>query len=82
MKLFDFKTNDDINSKPKFIFQLWCIHHQLCGGYMKCNNAFQIWKFMMTHDIERLYERCHGLNTFDEFYACLGGDRGVSGENF
>ena len=27
----------------------------------------------MTNDLNRLYERCHGLNRFDEFYACLGG---------
>lgn len=27
----------------------------------------------MTHSIERLNERCNGLNAFDEFYASLGG---------
>lgn len=26
----------------------------------------------MTHSIERLNERCHGLNAFDEFYGSLG----------
>jgi hypothetical protein len=28
---------------------------------------------MMTHDIERLNEKCHGLTGFDEFYATLNG---------
>ena len=32
----------------------------------------------MTNDLNRLYESCHGLNGFDEFYAYLGGSwRGV-----
>ena len=76
MKLFDafiFIKDSDIDSKPKIIWQLWCIHYQLRSGYWKCKWSFQIWQFMMTHNMERLNERCHGLNTFDEFYACLGG---------
>lgn len=27
----------------------------------------------MTHSLERLTERCHGLDAFDEFYSCLNG---------
>lgn len=27
----------------------------------------------MTHGLERLNERCHGLDVFDEFYSCLNG---------
>jgi hypothetical protein len=54
------------------------IYLELCGGYEKCKVSFEIWRFMMTNDLNRLYERCHGLNGFDEFYAYLGGSwRGV-----
>jgi hypothetical protein len=75
MKLFDalIINSGNVDSKPKIIRQLWCIHYQLRSGYWKCKWSFGIWKFMMTHNMERLNERCHGLNTFDEFYACLGG---------
>ena len=64
--------------RMKLIQQLYCVYLELCGGYEKCKVSFEIWRFMMTNDLNRLYERCHGLNGFDEFYAYLGGSwRGV-----
>ena len=75
MKLFDalIINSGNVDSKPKIIRQLWCIHYQLRSGYWKCKWSFGIWQFMMTHDMERLNERCHGINTFYEFYATLNG---------
>jgi hypothetical protein len=64
---------DFINSQHKLIQEVLFIYLKLNNGYWICKGSFQIWTFMMTHDIERLNERCHGLNCFDEFYACLGG---------
>ena len=64
---------DFINSQHKLIQEFLFLYLQLNNGYWNCKGSFEIWIFMMTHDIERLNERCHGLNCFDEFYACLGG---------
>jgi hypothetical protein len=64
---------DFINSQHKLIQEVLIIYLQLNNGYWNCKGSFEIWTFMMTHDIERLNERCHGLNCFDEFYAYLGG---------
>lgn len=63
--------------KLKEIFFILYLH--LRNGYWNCKSSFEIWGFLMTNDLERLHERCHGLNCFDEFYGCLdghwGGDR-------
>ena len=53
--------------------ELYILYLKLRGGYWRVKDAFSIWGFMMTHSLERLNERCHGLNCFDEFYSTLNG---------
>lgn len=53
--------------------EIYILYLKLRGGYWNCKSSFDIWRFMMTNDLNRLYERCHGLNGFDEFYSCLNG---------
>jgi hypothetical protein len=53
--------------------ELYILYLKLRGGYWRVRDAFSIWGFMMTHSLERLNERCHGLNCFDEFYSTLNG---------
>lgn len=65
---------NNLHLQPKLIQELYLLYIQLRGGYWNCKSSFRIWKFMMTHKVERLNERCHGLNAFDEFYASLTGD--------
>ncbi len=52
---------------------LYVLYLLLRGGYWRVKEAFSIWGFLMTHSLERLNERCHGLNCFDEFYATING---------
>lgn len=66
-------TDEDfINSQPKLIQKFFILYLKLRNGYWNCKGSFEIWRFMMTHNLERLNERCHGLNAFDEFYSSLG----------
>ena len=60
----------------KLIQQLYCVYLELCGGYEKCKVSFEIWRFMMTNDLNGLNKRFCGLNAFDEFYANLNGSWG------
>jgi len=53
--------------------ELYILYIKLRGGYWRVKEAFSIWGFLMTHSLERLNERCHGLNCFDEFYATING---------
>jgi hypothetical protein len=53
--------------------ELYILYIKLRGGYWRVKEAFSIWGFLMTHSLERLRERCHGLNCFDEFYATING---------
>ena len=61
-----------INKQPKQIQKLLIIYLQLRCGYIRFRESFEIWCFMMTHDVERLNMRYCGLNAFDEFYGTLG----------
>jgi len=68
----------DIYSKLKVIQQLYFLYLEFEIGCWKLKSSFEIWQFMMTHNLDRLNQRCHGLNAFDEFYSGLnGGWRGV-----
>ena len=72
-------TDEDfLNSQPKLIQEFLFLYLQINNGYWNCKDSFEIWRFMMTNDLERLNEKCHGLTRFDEFYACLGGYWGKS----
>jgi len=62
-----------LHLQPKLIQQLYLLYIQLRGGYWNCKSSFAIWRFIMTHDIERLNKNFCGLNAFDEFYSCLNG---------
>jgi hypothetical protein len=53
--------------------ELYIFYLQLRNGYWRFKGAFSIWKHMMSNSLERLNERCHGLNCFDEFYATING---------
>jgi hypothetical protein len=60
--------------------EVFILYLQLINGYWNCKSSFEIWKFMMTNDLNRLNKRFCGLNAFDEFYATLNGSwRGVDG---
>jgi len=69
---------DFIKSQHKLIQEFLLLYLQINNGYRNCKYSFEIWKFMMTNDLNRLNKRFCGLNTFDEFYSGLnGGWRGV-----
>jgi hypothetical protein len=46
---------------------------ELDCGFKKCRNSFEIWKFIMSNDVETLNKRYFNLNAFDEFYSSLNG---------
>jgi hypothetical protein len=78
MRMIEKIDEDFVNSQPKLIQEILILYLQINNGYRNCKSSFEIWKFMMTHDIERLNKRCNGLNAFDEFYSGLGsGWRGI-----
>lgn len=64
---------DFIKSQHKLIQEVLILYLQLNNGYWNCKGSFEIWTFMMTNDLERLNEKCHGLTAFDEFYGILNG---------
>lgn len=65
-----------LNKQPKIILEICIFYIHLYTGYWNCKGSFEIWRFMMNNDLERLNERCFGLNAFDGFYANLNGSWG------
>ena len=64
---------EEVEKSSKIALELYILYIKLRGGYWRVKGAFSIWGFLMTHSLERLNERCHGLNCFDEFYATING---------
>ena len=64
---------EEIEKSSKIALGLYILYIKVRGGYWRVKGAFSIWGFLMTHSLERLNERCHGLNCFDEFYATING---------
>ncbi len=62
-----------LNKQPKIILEIYISYIKIYCGFKKCKDAFELWQFLMNNDLERLNERCHGLNAFDGFYANLNG---------
>lgn len=67
---------DFIKSQHKLIQEVLILYLQLNNGYWNCKGSFEIWRFMMTNDLNGLNKRFCGLNAFDEFYANLNGSWG------
>ena len=65
-----------IKSQHKLIQEVLILYLQLNNGYWNCKGSFEIWRFMMTNDLNGLNKRFCGLNAFDEFYANLNGSWG------
>jgi hypothetical protein len=64
--------NDDSSSiKINEVFFILYLH--LRNGYWNCKGSFEIWRFMMSNNLDKLNKRFCGLNAFDEFYANLNG---------
>jgi hypothetical protein len=65
-----------LNKQPKIILEIYISYIKIYCGFRKCKDAFELWQFLMNNDLERLNERCYGLNAFDGFYSYLGGSWG------
>jgi hypothetical protein len=78
MRMIEKIDEDFVNSQPKLIQEILILYLQINNGYWNCKSSFEIWKFMMTNDLNRLNKRFCGLNAFDEFYSGLGSGWGKS----
>ena len=68
-----------LERQPKTVQYLLLFFVEIYFGFtIKCNMAFFLWRYIMTHDIDVLNKTCFGLTTFNDFYATLnGGWRGA-----
>ena len=59
---------------PKIIQYLLLFFIEIYFGFtVKCTMAFDLWRYIMIHDIDEVNKKYCGLTGFDEFYHYLNG---------